>query len=158
MNSIICCLQSPCLPNKCFSLTNLFVMRVVYIPGLSALQVCLPYRSVCLKEVSAIESCLLCRAVCPTGMSTIQRCLTNKESALVRHRSNRCVCPAEMSREVSAQKGVCFREVSTSQRCLSNKVVCLKQLSTLQGCQPNRAPTLQRCMLNRVFAKQGFLP
>ena len=101
MNSIICCLQSPCLPNKCFSPTNLSAMRVVYLPGLSAVQVCLPYRSVCLKEVSAIELSALqgCR---PAGMSTIQRCLTNKESALVRHLSNRCVCPAEMSRELSA--------------------------------------------------------
>lgn len=63
MNSIICCLQSPCLPNKCFSPTNLSAMRVVYLPGLSAVQVCLPYRSVCLKEVSAIE------------LSTLQGCL-----------------------------------------------------------------------------------
>lgn len=101
-NSIICCLQSSCLPDRCVSLTNLSAMRVVYLPGLSAVQVCLPYRGVCLKEVSAIESCLLSRAVCPTGMSTIQRCLTNKESALVRHLSNRHVCPSEISRELSA--------------------------------------------------------
>lgn len=77
-------------------LTSVSPLQVCLPWELSALQVCLPYRGVFLKEVSTRQGCLPYRHVYHLEVSDWQGV------CLVRHLSNRCVCPAEMSTEVSA--------------------------------------------------------